>query len=122
MVNETHEHLLTIVKRLPTDFGPYGERSRETDWGPDCSCGCRHFLPLEGRLRYDWGVCANPTSPRVGLLTFEHQGCRQFEHDEKRHAEIEVLAQAAREANPELYERLAREKERRAKESEQSKQ
>jgi len=30
----------------------------------------------------DWGVCVNPASPRAGLLTFEHQGCEQFEHDE----------------------------------------
>jgi hypothetical protein len=29
----------------------------------------------------DWGVCVNPVSPRVGLLTFEHQGCPQFEQD-----------------------------------------
>ena len=26
----------------------------------------------------DWGVCANPKSPRAGLLTFEHQGCPEF--------------------------------------------
>jgi len=26
----------------------------------------------------DWGVCANPKSPRAGLLTFEHQGCPAF--------------------------------------------
>jgi hypothetical protein len=36
-------------------------------------------VKLEGKLRYDWGVCRNPASPRVGLLTFEHQGCREFE-------------------------------------------
>ena len=73
MANEMHKHLLTIVPQLPTDFEPWGQRSRETDWGPDCSCGCKHFLPLEGELRYDWGACVNPDSPRVGLLTFEHQ-------------------------------------------------
>ena len=27
----------------------------------------------------DWGVCANVKSPRKGLLTFEHQGCKEFE-------------------------------------------
>ncbi|MDP3185973.1 MAG: hypothetical protein Q8M58_11930 [Anaerolineales bacterium] len=71
-----HEHLHTICRRLPTDFEPYGERERE---GPDCSCGCRHFLKLPGKLGMDWGVCGNPASPRAGLLTFEHQGCEQFE-------------------------------------------
>ena len=80
------------------------------------------FLPLEGKLGYDWGACVNPTSPRVGLLTFEHQGCRQFEDDEERHSEIEAMMQEQRKANPELYERLARERERRAKESERTEQ
>jgi len=78
-----HEHLWRVVKKLPSDFEPYGRRQRaaqdEDDWVSDCSCGCRHFLPLEGKLGYDWGVCANPKSPRCGLLTFEHQGCREFE-------------------------------------------
>jgi len=74
-----HDSLAGILKRLPSDFEPLGERSREDDWGPDCSCGCRWFVPLERGLRYDWGVCHNPRSPRCGLLTFEHQGCREFE-------------------------------------------
>jgi hypothetical protein len=121
-MSEMHKFLLTIVPQLPTDFEPYGERSRDTDWGPDCSCGCKHFLPLEGELRSDWGVCANPDSPRVGLLTFEHQGCKQFEYDHRLDAEIEAMMQAQRQANPEFYERLAREKERRAKESERTEQ
>lgn len=77
----THEHLLRIVKRLPSDFEPHGNRSREQDWGPDCSCSCRYFLPLAGNLRFDWGVCAHPQSPRCGLLTFEHMGCTTFEAD-----------------------------------------
>jgi len=71
-----HEHLLEIVERLPSDFEPYGRRKR---LGPDCSCGCKHFLLLAGQLGYDWGVCAHPKSPRCGLLTFEHQGCPKFE-------------------------------------------
>lgn len=50
--------------------------------GQIVECGCKYFLPLEGSLRFDWGVCMNPNSPRVGLLTFEHQGCRAFEYDE----------------------------------------
>ncbi len=81
-MSNMHEHLCRIVKHLPSDFEPYGNRSRTEGWGPDCSCGCKHFLPLEGELRSDWGVCSNPTSPRVGLLTFEHQGCREFVEDE----------------------------------------
>lgn len=81
-MTEIHQHLLNIVKKLPSDFEPYGKRSRDEDWGPDCSCGCKYFLPLEGSLRFDWGVCMNPNSPRVGLLTFEHQGCKAFEDDE----------------------------------------
>lgn len=72
-----HEHLHSILRRLPSDFEPYGQRSRD-DGGPDCSCGCRHFQPLQV-LPSDWGVCTHPDSPRCGLLTFEHQGCAQFE-------------------------------------------
>jgi hypothetical protein len=74
-----HERLHALVKDLPTDFEPYGERERD---GPDCSCGCRWFLPLEGKLGMDWGVCANTRSPRAGMLTFEHQGCLEFESDD----------------------------------------
>lgn len=74
-----NDHLWTVVRKLPSDFEPYGERSREADWGPDCSCGCKWFIPLEGALRCDWGACAHPGSPRCGLLTFEHMGCRRFE-------------------------------------------
>ena len=75
-----HEHLWTLCRCLPSDFQPYGERDRDTveSW-QDCSCGCRHFLPLQGQLGHDWGVCANSKSPRAGLLTFEHQGCAEFE-------------------------------------------
>ena len=80
-----HEHLLGIVKKLPGDFEPYGGRDRDAEWGPDCSCGCRHFIPLAGALGQDWGVCANPASPRCALLTFEHQGCRHFEPEPHAH-------------------------------------
>ena len=72
-----HAHLLSIVIRLPTDFEPYGHRARD-DGGPDCSGGCRWFLSLECHP-LDWGVCANPRSPRCGLLTFEHMGCEFFQ-------------------------------------------
>jgi hypothetical protein len=71
-----HWHLHAVCRTLPTDFEPYGFRVRDA---PDCSCGCRWWVPLAGKLAYDWGVCTNPVSPRVGLLTFEHQGCPAFE-------------------------------------------
>lgn len=83
-----HNKLHSLCTNLPTDFEPYGERSRETDWGPDCSCGCLHFLPLKGTLGADWGVCANSASPRAGLLTFEHQGCQFYEDDPELEAEF----------------------------------
>ena len=83
MTDARHDALHSILKKLPSDFEPYGNRSRNTDWGPDCSCGCRWFVKLEGSLRYDWGVCHNPQSPRSGLLTFEHQGCREFEEGDE---------------------------------------
>jgi hypothetical protein len=76
---QTHEQLWQIASKLPTDFEPYGQVKRETIC--DCSCGCRWFHVLAGRQGRDWGVCANQQSPRAGLLTFEHQGCLQFEED-----------------------------------------
>lgn len=85
-----HKHLWKIVQCLPTDFEPYGKRSREKDWGLDCSCGCKWFLKLEGELRFDWGVCSNPKSPRAGLLTFEHMGCKKFGED--RQSDIDLPA------------------------------
>lgn len=82
----THEHLLNVCKYLPEDYTPYGLLQRwehdDQDY-PDCSCGCRWYAKLAGELGYDWGVCTNPKSHRIGLLTFEHQGCLQFEPDEE---------------------------------------
>jgi hypothetical protein len=69
-------HLHAVCRTRPTDYEPYGFRVRDD---ADCSCGCRWWVPLAGKLAYDWGVCTNPVSPRVGLLTFEHQGCPAFE-------------------------------------------
>lgn len=81
-MSELHGLLWTLCRKLPSDFAPYGERDRDTaEPCADCSCGCRHFIPLEGELGNDWGVCANTNSPRAGLLTFEHQGCPQFESE-----------------------------------------
>lgn len=107
-MHPTHEELLAIVRYLPGDYAPYGENmDREGDltgevvsitesehdkhvrnlardgdeYKGDCSCGCRYFAKLPGALGQDWGVCWNANSHRAGLLTFEHQGCPQFEYD-----------------------------------------
>jgi hypothetical protein len=77
-VQRTHEELWAVCKKLPSDFEPYGERSREIG-GPDCSCGCTLYHVLIGAAGWDWGVCVNPRSPRQGLLTFEHQGCLHYQ-------------------------------------------
>jgi hypothetical protein len=75
----THDHLWLAVIQRPLDFEPYGCRVRN---GADCSCGCKHYQRLAGEAGHDWGVCMNPRSHRCGLLTFEHQGCPQFEYGE----------------------------------------
>ena len=75
----THEELWQITTNMPTDFEPYGQRVRNGH--ADCSCGCKFYHTLEGHRGADWGVCWNPASPRVGLLTFEHQGCPEFLND-----------------------------------------
>jgi hypothetical protein len=75
----THEELWGTAKILLTDYTPYGKVARDDGadyWGADCSCGCTWFHPLDGERGMDWGVCFNPESPRCGLLTFEHQGCK----------------------------------------------
>lgn len=91
MNGPTHDDLLRVVVRLPGDWAPWGRRdrhNRDADgrerFGNDCSMGCRWYAPLDGDLGGDWGVCANPASRRAGLLTFEHQGCDEFEYDEER--------------------------------------
>ena len=82
-IERSHEELWAVCKRLPSDFEPYGQRSRETGDGEtrDCSCGYASYHVLIGEARCDWGVCVNPQSPRAGLLTFEHQGCPQFQQN-----------------------------------------
>lgn len=81
--DQEHKLRLTLVKRLPEDYQPYGNIDRwESDQSGDCSGGCRHARWLhDPRLGKDtdWCVCLNPASHRAGLLTFEHQGCRHFE-------------------------------------------
>jgi hypothetical protein len=83
-----HQKLLECMKILPTDYQEYGGEIKrweknELDY-PDCSRGCKHFVPLEGNLGMDWGVCSKKDAPRVGLLTFEHQaGFDCFEQEEE---------------------------------------
>jgi hypothetical protein len=84
---DTAEHTVAFLgwfglsRTLDSDFEPYGKRSRLDGNPADCSCGCRYFVPLApASLSTDWGCCLNKKSPRAGLLTFEHQGCREFEY------------------------------------------
>ena len=74
-----HLRLFELAQELESDFEPYGKRIRGGWDSSDCSCGCRHYAALGEVLGQDWGVCMNKRSPRAGRLTFEHQGCREFE-------------------------------------------
>ena len=113
MTDPRHDALLAVMKRLPSDFAPWGERSRDEDHGPDCSGGCRWYVRLEPGLQLDWGVCRNGASPRAGLLTFEHQGCRRFEADEggQRDEEDGLMAEAGKRGAERLLLRNLRDRE-----------
>ena len=42
-------------------------------------CGqCRYFIPVEGPLSTDWGVCSHAKSPFDGRVMFEHDGCDHY--------------------------------------------
>lgn len=73
--------LWQACRKLPSDFEPYGQRKwqGQREGQPDCATCC-WFLELF-RTWPDWGACANPQSPRIGLLTFWEQGCGQFEQE-----------------------------------------
>ena len=84
MAELSHEQLWQICRLKPSDYEPYGMHNRLTATRPpliagDCSGGCKWYHTLSGRASKDWGVCGNPASHRAGLLTFEHQGCPEFE-------------------------------------------
>jgi hypothetical protein len=70
-------NLFLCLKILPTDYEEYGgevKRWKDPEKNyPDCSSGCKFFVPLQEPFSNDWGVCANPNSSRKGLLTWEHQ-------------------------------------------------
>jgi hypothetical protein len=76
-----HLRLFELTQAVESDFEPYGTRVRGGWDSSDCSCGCRHYAVLAGPLGHDWGVCMNKRSPRAGLLTFEHQGCPEFDQN-----------------------------------------
>ncbi len=90
-VGSFHDRLTRACKHLPGDYKPWGDVERDSPeapqgWWADCASGCRYFLVLrdagDQAISNDWGVCVNPRSHRVGLLTFEHQGCPAFEHED----------------------------------------
>lgn len=72
-----HKRLWEVCR----EQGDYLARDTNNHDKPDCSAGCRYFMPLEGKHGMDWGVCTEPRSPRAGLLTFEHMGCQYFEQE-----------------------------------------
>lgn len=85
---------------LPSDYADYGgDIIRWLDQlksYQDCS-SCKHFSPLydENTRRHDpdFGVCLNKSSPRHGLLTFEHQagfGCYEMNNDDSFPANVSV--------------------------------
>lgn len=84
----TKSNLFGVLKILPTDYEDYGGEIKrwadpQKDY-PDCSRGCKYFVPLNGDFQYDWGVCSNKNAPRAGLLTWEHQtGVDCFEPEEE---------------------------------------
>lgn len=82
----------SALRVLPSDYTDYG--GTVVRWAdnqlayPDCSAGCRHWMPLYDYKRDgadgDWGVCVNTRGPRHGLLTWEHQaGFSCFEKGER---------------------------------------
>jgi hypothetical protein len=73
-----HRRLWQLCPQMTQDYAPWG-LVPDSERGFDCSCGCRFYRPLEGDMGGDWGVCTNLKSHRRGLLTFEHQGCKEYE-------------------------------------------
>lgn len=58
------------------------DRSYREEWYLEQCGGCVHWVPLEGPLGADWGVCSNAASGFDGRVMFEHDGCEFFEADE----------------------------------------
>ena len=68
--NPRDDELWDVCQTLPSDWEPRGQRKwlGKPEARPDCAA-CRWFAE-RFRTRPDWGACANPESPRAGLLTF----------------------------------------------------
>ena len=79
-----------LVERWPTWFNTKGDFrytgmtlgfQHDDGWFGILWRLCEDLEPLVAEFERDWGVCGNPASHRAGLLTFEHQGCPQFEQE-----------------------------------------
>lgn len=105
-MDTSDDQLWETCLKLRTDFEPYGQRKwpgpRETR--PDCAA-CRWFAELF-RGWPNWGACANPKSPRAGLLTFRDQACWQFGPEKGERAEATLLKPSG---FRECFERILRE-------------
>lgn len=75
-----HDLLWSLTEKMPLDYEDYGKTKR-VGMTCDCSCGCKWFRELKDAPA-DWGVCTNKKSHRAGKLTFEHQGCPNFEAED----------------------------------------
>jgi hypothetical protein len=51
----------------------------EGDQGPTCGQNCVKFMPLQGNIGIDWGVCVEVNGPRGGLLTNKDMKCSLYE-------------------------------------------
>ena len=82
--NPNDDELWDACRKLPSDWEPHGQRKwhGRREARPDCATCC-WFVELF-RASPDWGACANPESPRGGLLTYREQGCWQQEPEEER--------------------------------------
>lgn len=69
-------HRRWAATRLSARYG------QEKEGIPDQCGACRFYVPLRGRLGFDWGACTSPESPHGGTLMFEHDGCDQFAVDD----------------------------------------
>jgi len=80
------EQLWEACRKLPSDWEPQGQRKwlGEREARPDCATCCWFVRMISGAEWPDWGACANPESPRAGLLTFWEQGCWQHEPEGER--------------------------------------
>lgn len=83
---QSEEEMAQIHRRwIESLAGEHGRTTPPTDvegeeWELAQCGGCCYFIPLEGSIGMDWGVCSNPKSPHDREATFEHFGC--LDHSE----------------------------------------